>query len=534
MKVLWPKFNPITLKRWKRFKALKRSYWSFWTLIVLYAFSLLADVFFNEKPLYVRYEGSSYFPLFFYYPDTVFTNSGLDTRPDYKAINASQSFAEGSGNFMVFAPYPYGPNEGITADQIEVDDEVEILISRQQLVGTVELDEDLTIRRSVAAASLFGADSDRSLRGISLAEKFEVSPGLVAAVKARLENAAPQPAYSEKVQLIAGLTTEISLSPFEPRSRPPRSVRATLREQLDSNRAENLLFFPESGRIETSGTIWKQVSESDRERVKERAFERLEERVQPLSIEVDGKNYEAEFVREDVFFPFRPTVNHWMGLDSSGRDVFSRLIHAMRISMNFGILLVLASMGLGIAAGAIQGYFGGRIDLLGQRSIEIWEAMPFLYVMILLGSVFGQSFGLLLLVYALFSWIGISYYIRGEFLKLRKQPFVEAAVCLGLSSRKIILRHILPNAMVPVITFFPFSLVSAIGALSALDYLGFGLPAPTPSWGELFAQAQEFSYAWWLVLFPFLALFIVGLLGVFIGEGVRSAFDPRANTQYES
>ena len=124
--------------------------------------------------------------------------------------------------------------------------------------------------------------------------------------------------------------------------------------------------------------------------------------------------------------------------------------------------------------------------------------------------------------------------MRGEFLKLRKQPFVEAAHCLGISSFKVITRHILPNALVPVITFFPFSLVSAIGALSALDYLGFGLPAPTPSWGELFAQAQEFRYAWWLVFYPFVALFLVGLLGVFIGEGIRSAFDPRANTRYES
>jgi microcin C transport system permease protein len=182
----------------------------------------------------------------------------------------------------------------------------------------------------------------------------------------------------------------------------------------------------------------------------------------------------------------------------------------------------------------LQGYIGGKFDLRGQRGIEIWEALPFLYVMILMGSVFGPSFELLLIIYALFSWIGISYYMRGEFLKLRKQPFVEAAHCLGLSSARIMGRHILPNALVPVITFFPFSLVSAIGALSALDYLGFGLPPPTPSWGELFAQAQEFRYAWWLVLYPFLALFLVGLLGVFVGEGIRAAFDPRANTRYES
>ncbi|MDQ8185985.1 ABC transporter permease subunit [Pelagicoccus sp. SDUM812002] len=534
MKIRWPKFNPITRKRWKRFKSLKRSYYSFWLLIGLYLFSLLADVLFNEKPLFVRYDGESFFPLFFYYPDTVFTNSGLDTRPDYKKIDASDRFAEGSGNYMLFAPYPYGPNESITAAQIEVDESVDIVIRRQQLVGTIELDETLEIRRSVAGAPIFGVESDRDLRGLPLSEQLEVTPAFESAIKARLANTVSQPAFDEKVELSSGIAVELSLSPYEPRSRPPSSVRVTLREEVSSSKQETLRFLEESESIENTGTLWSKMSEADQQLVEQKAFERMAKRIQPMTLEIEGKSFEIDFEKEDVFFPFRPTENHWMGLDSSGRDVFSRLIHAMRISMNFGILLVAASMLIGIAAGAVQGYYGGKVDLLGQRSIEIWEALPFLYVMILLGSVLGQSFGLLLIVYALFSWIGISYYIRGEFLKLRKQPFVEAAVCLGLPSRKIILRHILPNAMVPVITFFPFSLVSAIGALSALDYLGFGLPAPTPSWGELFAQAQEFSFAWWLVLFPFLALFLVGLLGVFIGEGVRSAFDPRANTHYES
>lgn len=513
---------------------MRRSYYSFWLLIGLYAFSLLADVLFNEKPLYVRYEGQSFFPLFFYYPETVFTESGLDTRPDYKAINASDRFSGSSSNYMIFAPYSYGPNESITAEQIDVDESVELVIRRQQLVGTIELDDELSIRRSVASAPLFGKSFDRDLRGSQLSDQLEVSTEFETAVKARLENESPQPAYVEEVELASGLTVELSLSPYEPRSRPPRSVRATLRERVGVAQGETLRYRVDEHRIENAGILWAKISEEDRTLIEEKAVDRMKQRVQPLGIVIEGRNFEIDFNKEDVFFPFRPTENHWMGLDSSGRDVFSRLIHAMRISMNFGILLVAASMLLGIAAGAVQGYFGGKVDLLGQRTIEIWEALPFLYVMILLGSVFGQSFGLLLLVYALFSWIGISYYIRGEFLKLRKQPFVEAALCLGLPSHKIILRHILPNAMVPVITFFPFSLVSAIGALSALDYLGFGLPAPTPSWGELFAQAQEFSYAWWLVLFPFIALFFVGLLGVFIGEGARSAFDPRANTHYES
>jgi microcin C transport system permease protein len=199
--------------------------------------------------------------------------------------------------------------------------------------------------------------------------------------------------------------------------------------------------------------------------------------------------------------------------------------------MTFAMVLVIFSMGLGVIVGAIQGYFGGWIDLLSQRSIEIWESMPFLYVMIFMGAVFGQGFLLLLLCYALFNWIGISYYMRAEFLRLRRLPFVEAAQALGIPTWRIILRHILPNALVPVITFLPFSLVSAIGSLTALDYLGFGLPIPTPSWGELLKQAQNDPSAWWLILYPFLALFTVILLGVFMGEGARAAFDPKRESR---
>jgi len=173
------------------------------------------------------------------------------------------------------------------------------------------------------------------------------------------------------------------------------------------------------------------------------------------------------------------------------------------------------------------------VDIVGQRLIEIWDALPFLYILILMGSVFGRSFGLLLLCYGVFNWVGISYYQRAEFLRLRKMAFVEAARCMGIPAWKIMFQHILPNALVPVITFFPFSLVGAIGLLAALDYLGFGLPPPTASWGELLTQAQEYTWAWWLALYPALALFIVMLLGVFVGEGVRSAFDPRPISRLE-
>ena len=398
------KLNPITRKRLARFKELKRSYYSFWLLVGLYMFGMLADVLFNEKPLYVRYEGKSYFPILFYYPDNEFTGSGLDSRPNYKEIARSLAFQEDSHNFMVFTPYPYGANEGITANQIEVDETVTARIERQQIVGTVELTEDLMIRRSVAGSAFFAAESDRALRGVLFAETVRISDSFRQAIAARFENTEGMPEIEERIQLGDDLSATISLSPYKPRSRPPRSVRVTLREDVSAFTAESIKISP-SGIAETSGTLWKNLSDEDRARVFMKAKERMVTRIQPINIDISGENYQIEFEKEDIFFPFRPTRNHWMGLDSSGRDVFSRLIHALRISMNFGILLVVASMVLGITAGALQGYLGGKFDLMGQRAIEIWEALPFLYVMILLGSVFGQSFLLLLVVYALFSWI---------------------------------------------------------------------------------------------------------------------------------
>ena len=276
---------------------------------------------------------------------------------------------------------------------------------------------------------------------------------------------------------------------------------------------------------------WDAMLAAQQRVIKENVRNRYFGPVDKLRISLDNRTFRVEFIKEDVRFPFRPVKGHIMGIDGAGRDVLSRILYGLRTSMSFGLLLVVGSMVLGIAAGAIQGYYGGLLDISGQRFIEIWSALPFLYIMILMGSIYGRSFSLLLFCYGLFNWIGISYYIRAEFLRLRKLPFVEAAKCMGGSSFKIIFKHILPNGMVPVITFFPFSLVGAIGSLAALDYLGFGLPSPTPSWGELLYQAQQYRWAWWLILYPSLSLFIVMLLGVFVGEGIRNAYDPKRYTR---
>jgi microcin C transport system permease protein len=295
----------------------------------------------------------------------------------------------------------------------------------------------------------------------------------------------------------------ISLSPYAPRGAAPARVRLTFREELAAGAAKK-------ARVAVNNPVY------------------------PEGFPKPGTaGWTFTTQKEQVRFPFRPVQGHPLGIDSSGRDVAARMLYALRTSLSFGMVLVLATMALGTAAGALQGYLGGKVDLLGQRFIEVWESLPFIYVLILLGSVYGQSFGLLLGVYAVFNWIGISYYMRAEFFRLRKLPFVEAARVIGLPTRKILFRHMLPNALVPLVTFFPFLLVGAIGVMAALDYLGFGLPPPTPSWGELLSQAQEFPQAWWLVLYPSLALFAVMLAGVFGGEGLRAAFDPRQHGRME-
>ena len=235
----------------------------------------------------------------------------------------------------------------------------------------------------------------------------------------------------------------------------------------------------------------------------------------------------------EITFPFPPCREHPFGIDAGGRDVYARVVHGLRIALVFGLLLALSGMAVGLVVGAVEGYFGGTADILLQRFTEIWSAVPFLYVMIFIGSTVGRSFVVLLVCYSVFNWIGVSYYMRAEFLRLRSHMFVEAAKTQGLSASRIIFSHILPNALTPLITLFPLLLMGAIGSLAALDFLGFGLPPLMPSCGELMNQAQQFREAWWLILFPAAALFLVMLLTVFVGEGLRDAFDPRQRSRLE-
>jgi microcin C transport system permease protein len=225
--------------------------------------------------------------------------------------------------------------------------------------------------------------------------------------------------------------------------------------------------------------------------------------------------------------PSAPTLNNWLGTDDQARDVVARLIYGFRISVLFGLALTLISSVIGIAAGAVQGYFGGRIDLYFQRFVEIWSSLPTLYLLIILASVVQPNFWWLLGLLLLFSWTELVRVVRAEFLRTRNFDYVRAARALGASDLSIMFNHILPNAMVATLTFLPFILSGAITSLTALDFLGFGLPPGSASLGELLNQGKNNLSAPWLGLSGFFVIALMLSLLIFIGEAVRDAFDPR-------
>ena len=225
--------------------------------------------------------------------------------------------------------------------------------------------------------------------------------------------------------------------------------------------------------------------------------------------------------------PAPPSRDNWLGTDDQGRDVVARLIYGFRISVLFGLILTLLSSIVGIMAGAVQGYFGGWVDLLFQRFIEVWQGLPILYLLIILASVVEPNFWWLLGLMLLFSWMALVGVVRAEFLRVRNFDYVRAAKALGVSDTMIMFRHILPNAMVAALTFLPFILNGSITTLTALDFLGFGLPPGSPSLGELLNQGKANLQAPWLGITTFMVLAVMLSLLIFIGEAVRDAFDPR-------
>jgi microcin C transport system permease protein len=255
---------------------------------------------------------------------------------------------------------------------------------------------------------------------------------------------------------------------------------------------------------------------------------------QQLSKDGNWAIYPVNYYRHDTlnYFskspnPAPPSLDNWLGTDDRGRDVLARLLYGFRISILFGLALTITGIVLGVITGAVQGYFAGRTDLLFQRFMEIWGSMPELYLLIIFASIFEPSILLLLLLLSLFGWMGLSDYVRADFLRNRHLDYVQAARALGLSNAQIIWRHVLPNSLTPVVTFLPFRMSAAILALTSLDFLGLGVPPSMPSLGELLAQGKNNLDAWWIALSTFMVLTITLLLLTNIGDALRNSLDVR-------
>ncbi len=281
------------------------------------------------------------------------------------------------------------------------------------------------------------------------------------------------------------------------------------------------------------GKVFNQKDEYDRDILSEAEYRSLKEQF----ANADAGNFvllppipyspTENFLDLEGNPPHSPSEKHWLGTDDSGRDLLVRLAYGFRYSLSFSLLVAGVAYLFGTLVGAFLGYFGSWLDILGQRLVEIWGAIPFLYTVIILTSVFTPSFVLLALILSAFGWMGITYYIRGEFYREKAKDYVAAAIATGEGNLTIMIKHILPNALTPIIAFAPFAIVANIVALVSLDFLGFGLQPPTPSWGEMLHQAKNNIKVWHLSVFPLGAMFITLQLIVFIGEAVREAFDPK-------
>lgn len=513
------RLNPIAEKRLKRFVAHRRGFFSFCLLLGVYLVSLFAELLCNGVPLMVRFQGRCYFPVFRFYPESTFVPGGSHTRMDYRRLRGRADCR------MVWPLIPFGPNDISSAEELTPYLKYTFRLAPVPQVTTFSVDSSLKVVGEMGTPWPGGAV------GRPLQEIIPVSKDIQDGIERRFANQDAEALRGTLPRNGESGEALVSLSRYSHRANAPRRVRVTLRvmpkKSLGGTWNVAAFAVPPRNALPNADVLVPRFNEMMKRCHQQNGA------LQSANLDVDGIPCELTLEREQVQFPFRPVKGHPLGLDDAGRDVLARLLYAFRTSLTFGLLLTVCSMSLGSLAGMAQGYLGGWIDLGGQRLLEIWSALPFLYIVILLGSIYGPGFWLMLFCYAIFNWISLSYYMRAEMLRLRKQPFVEAARCLGLPWWRIMFRHILPNSLVPIITFFPFSLVGAIGSLAALDYLGFGLPPPTPSIGQLLQQAQSHRWAWWLILYPSLLLFAMMLFGVFIGEGVRDAFDPRRQSRLE-
>ena len=529
------RLSPLTQKRLRNFLRIRRARVALILLGALFAVSLAADLLCNSRPLFLRVNGRVFFPFVRQLTQRDLLGEEAEATPvNYPAFIASPAFSSNRANRVVWAPVPYSPGDVVNASTLRHARTVKVSVVPDVHAGRINLLRDGTIARPQSVAPFF-PDVAR-VAGTRLDTQWRLTEALRSALARRFEgHAAPQEHFELTHAAVPGLTARVTVPERAARPAPPPSVRLMFRQTQPPDNPLQLRFrrLPDGSLAAVDRRAWRHVPDAHRPDILRLADEAFSGTAPSATIDWKGSKAAVACALNEIAWPYPPVRGHWMGIDAAGRDVLARVLYGMRIAMIFGLLLAFWAMFFGLTLGAIQGYFGGWLDIAGQRLTEIWSALPFLYVMIFIGAALGRSFLILLVCYSLFNWIGISYYMRAEFLRLRSRTFVEAARCQGLSARRIIFAHILPNALTPLITLFPFSLIGAIGSLAALDFLGFGLPPLTPSWGELLQQAQQFRWAWWLILFPSLALFTVMLLTVLVGEGLRDAFDPRQHAKME-
>lgn len=416
------KLAPHWEKRIKRFKTIKRGYYSFLIVTTLFVMSMFLEFMVNNKPLFIRYGSKVAFPAAAGWADNLLffkTPRAMDRKSDFGQAG------DGEVDYRLFAAARKDParfEAQIKALEAELSEiRAQLALTKPGRGATSEEQQDYRDLQEIIPDIEAGIKTIAEARGIFAAGKAAII----------------MPVY-----------------PFSPR--------------------EHLLDMPGSP-------------------------------------------------------PHRPGRSHLLGTDDSGADVFAQLVYGFRISMSFALIVSLFGYLIGIVVGGVMGYFGGWTDIVIQRFIEIWSSVPFLFMLIIIASIIQPTFLLLVsLIVLLQGWVGISYYIRGEFYREKARDYVHAAVAMGASEWSVMMKHILPNSLVPLVTFAPFSVVGTIGSLVALDYLGFGLPVGTPSWGVLLDQGMKYlKYYPHLILTPSIAMAVTLFMVVMIGEAVREAFDPK-------
>lgn len=509
------KAKKIRNRGWDKFRKHRRGMVSLCLLVLLYVISLFAEVLCNDKPIILKTGNGIFFPAYKTYTEDQLWSNGKHTRAtDYTTLPQN--------SWAIYPIHKASADTIFSAEDLKKHCRciLEVKPLYNSAYAKINFNNELIFATGNTNALA------KELSSIPY-EKLEV------VTSARKSNK-----HHNELSIELDNATELLIPSFSSRKVAPDSYSVIITR--NSPISSDFVYFNQSlnnaADIIKKHALSKYLSEEKQQQLISALKQTIDGcYVAPIIVTNDAGTPIAQLSAslESVTWPFRPISGHPFGFDAAGRDVLARIIYGMRTALTFGIVLVISTMFIGIIAGAIQGYFAGWVDITGQRLTEIWCALPFIYIIILLGNTLGRSFGLLLFCYAIFNWAGTAAYVRAEFLRLRGREFVDAARCQGLSKTRIMFRHILPNALTPLITLLPFALVGAVGALAMLDYLGFGMPDTAASWGALLQQAQAFRNAWWLILYPSLALFIVMLLGVFIGEGLRDALDPKPYSRME-